>query len=137
MKTTIKQEIKCLDKEIESLNIALIALEIQLEISKLLRKSHPSNAQTLKTQTSRTFWIGQLSPKVGLKSQLDLCTVDLGLLANALESRHAHQFTLNALFIRQGEPVSDLSLEEIATFIYQQESGYCSIPFPLVRSEAA
>lgn len=124
-------------KEIECFNIDLIALEIQLEISKLLRKYHRSKTRTLKNQTSKTFWVGQLSPKIGLKSQLDLCIVDLGLLANALESRHAHQFTLNALFIRQGEPVNDLSLEEIATFIYQQKSSVASIPFHLVRPEAA
>ena len=124
-------------KEIECLNIDLIALEIQLDISELLQKSHRFKVQVLKNQASGEFWIGQLSPKVGLKSQLDLCTVDLGLLANALERRYAHQFTLHALFIRKGEPVSDLSLEEIATFIYQQKSSAASMPFRQAMLAAA
>lgn len=114
-----------IQEEIESLNIDLITIEIQLEISKLLMKSRRSSS----------FGVGQLSPKAGLKSQLGLCTVDLGLLANALESRHAHQFTLNALFIRQGEPISDLSLEEIATFIYQHKSLVTALPLHRVRAE--
>lgn len=112
MKSTVQESLKYL-------TIDLIILEIRQEISKLLKQ--PGDTTEIRATS-------QFSPKKGLKSQLNLCTIDLGLLMKALERRYGSQFTLSTLMIREGEPIEDLSVEEIATFIYHQATPLVSAP---------